>query len=836
MNENNILIQPSSSTIYKAITIEKICSNLLIKIIIVLVWIGGIFSLVYVVLSYVDPNYSDIASDPLIGLALLLLASFLAYLAGRSFFVNRLKKTPIGILSDQKQKIAANQTVNLFEAFSFDLAKATAKLLSDNKPTEITLRELGKSLILAKDMRFIVLRLGLNPDDIVNSLEDRKDVEKIILAAIDLAVANNHDAVWSGDLFLSICQSSERLRKLLRDFKLELADVTSLIVWQTKVKAEIDLKKGIFNKNNFKFTGGIGREWAFGYTMYLRQFSIDLTESIENYGLGLEIIGRSHEIKEIKDALSKTANGDVILVGNAGVGKHTTILGFTKEVLDGLVPAEIAHHEILQINTDALISGVNSEGEIVERFSTCIGEAASAGNIIIIIENIDHIFSATGVGTADLTAVLLPLLDNSSVHIIGTSEVAAYNEYIVGNTSLANHFVRVSIDEPQGENLIRILEDTAPVIESKAGSIVTFEAIKSAIQNSAKYLVNLTEPERSINLLEGAVTRATSERGRTIVQDHDVDDYVAEKFQLPAAEAGEKEKTKLLNLEKIMHETVIGQDEAIKAVANAMRRTRAQVTNSPKPIGSFLFLGPTGVGKTATAKALARAYFGNEANMTRFDMSEYQNNIDIYRLIGTKEEAGNLTTFVTEKPFSLLLFDEIEKADPDILNLFLQILDEGILTDGRGQKVSFSNTIIIATSNAGSDIISQTLSQHADYEQVKNNLNQHLIDQHIFKPELLNRFSGVIAFTPLDLPAIGEVAKLLIENLKKTVLANKDIKIEIASDAVEYLANKGFDPEMGARPMERVITDKIENLLADKILKNELKKGDSFTVTKEMIV
>ncbi len=832
--DKNLTINPAGTAINQAVSIAKICRNFLVRFCLFLVWLAGIFSIVFLMMNYLSPPAGGFAG-PSTGLALIILAPFLLYLALRSFFINRLRKIPVGQLSTVKQKLTENKPANLFDIFSFDLARATAGLFSAKNPAEITLRELGQNLVLADDMTFIIVRLGLSRDSIVNSLEETKDVTKIVLAAVDTAITNNHPSIWSGDLFLAIYQISAGLKNMLADYRLELADLGSLIAWQTKVTAEVESQKGFFNKNNFKFTGGVGREWAFGYTMNLRQFSIDLTESIENYGLGLEIIGRNKEIKEIKDALARTANGNVILVGNAGVGKHTTILGFTKEVLDGLVPAEIAHHEILQINTDALISGVTSEGEIIERFSTCIGEAASAGNIIIIIENIDHIFSATGVGTADLSAVLLPFLDNSGTHIIGTSEVEPYNEYIVGNTSLSNHFVRVSIDEPEGGDLIRILEDTAPMIEAKAGSIVTFEAVKATMQNAAKYLVNLTEPERSINLLEGAVTRATSERGKTIIADHDVADYVAEKFELPAAEAGQAEKDKLLNLEKLMHETVIGQDEAVKAVAGAMRRARAQVTDSPKPIGSFLFLGPTGVGKTATAKALARAYFDNEANMTRFDMSEYQSKSDIFRLIGTKDEAGNLTTFVLEKPFSLLLFDEIEKADPDILNLFLQILDEGLLTDGRGQKVSFSNTIIIATSNAGSELISQTLGQNASYDQLKNMLSQYLIDQHIFKPELLNRFSGVIAFSPLDQAAISAVAKILIKNLEDTVFKNKEIKVEIAPDAVEILAAQGFDPKMGARPMERVIADKIENLLAEKILRNELKKGDSLTITRDMI-
>jgi len=833
--DKNLTVQTNGTAIQKAVNLEKISSNFLAKVIFFMIYPAGILSVIYIFLVNFSPNAIVGVANTWLGVAYLLLAVFLMFLAIKSFFVQRLKKIPIGALSELKESLAKNEPVNLFAVFSFGLAKATSSLFSNKKIESITLKELSQHLLRADDMSFINLRLGLNPADVANAIENDQKVADVLLAAVDIAIADNHNGICSGDLFLSLYQASAGLKKYLQNFQVEATDIKSLIDWQNKVTAELELRQGIFNANGFRFSGGVGKDWSFGYTVFLRQFSIDLTESIKNYGLGLEIIGRDKEIKQIEDALSRGAGANVILVGNAGIGKHTTVLGFAKKVIEGNVPRGIAHDDVLQIDTQALIAGVTSEGDIIQRFSTCLSEAAEAGNIVVLIENIDNLFSVKGVGTADLTAVMTPFLESGAMHIIGTSEVGPYNEYIVANTSLSNHFVRISIEEPSQDELAKILEDTAPIVESRTGSIVTFEAIKAAIKFAAKYLVNLTEPERSINLLEGAVTRTTTERGKTIITDSDVSDYISEKFELPAAQAGEKEKTKLLNLEKIMHESVIGQDEAIKAVSSAMRRARAQVTDSPKPIGSFLFLGPTGVGKTETAKALARAYFDNASNMTRFDMSEYQTRADIYRLIGTKDEAGNLTTFVMEKPFSLLLFDEIEKADPDILNLFLQILDEGILTDGRGQKVSFSNTIIIATSNAGSDVISQTLGQNANYDQLKNTLSQYLIEQHLFKPELLNRFTGVIAFSPLDQKMIGEVAKLLIANLQATVLKNKDIKIEIAPDAIEFLAQAGFDPKMGARPMQRVISDKVENMLAEKILKNEIKKGDQLIITKEMI-
>jgi ATP-dependent Clp protease ATP-binding subunit ClpA len=321
--------------------------------------------------------------------------------------------------------------------------------------------------------------------------------------------------------------------------------------------------------------------------------------------------------------------------------------------------------------------------------------------------------------------------------------------------------------------MIRILEDTIPLIEYKSKVFITYEAIKEVISAADKYIVNLPNPEKSINLLDSVASHAVRERGRTVLLPKDVLSYVSDKYEVPAGEASQKEKENLLNLEQIMHQRVVGQTEAINAISNAMRRARAGVTDSKKPIGSFLFLGPTGVGKTETAKALASAYFGKEDKMIRFDMSEFQNKEDIYRFIGSsiggEAVQGALTTQVREHPFSLLLFDEIEKAHRDILDLFLQMLDEGVITDGFGRKVSFSNTIIIATSNAGANLIRESIKSGTDYEKTKKILLDYLQQNNIYRPEFLNRFSGVIAFSPLSREEIYKICQMQIERLEATI-------------------------------------------------------------------
>lgn len=284
-----------------------------------------------------------------------------------------------------------------------------------------------------------------------------------------------------------------------------------------------------------------------------------------------------------------------------------------------------------------------------------------------------------------------------------------------------------------------------------------------------------------------------------------------------------------------MHERVIGQRPAIDALSNALRRSRAGVVDSKKPIGSFLFLGTTGVGKTETAKALAEAYFGNEGRMVRFDMSEFQNKQDVYRLIGSningEEQPGLLTTAVREHPFSLLLFDELEKANPDVLNLFLQILDEGHLTDGSGRRVIFTNTIIIATSNAGAAVIKQSIGSGVEYETMKKNLLDYIFQYGVYKPEFINRFTSVIVFSPLSRTEIEQIAALMLKGLSDDLYKNKGVSLNVTQDAVSFLAQLGYDPVMGARPMARTIQDKVEDMLAKKLLSGELNKGDSITIS-----
>lgn len=836
MNKNCI-INSRGTIIGKAVEVNFLLSNYLIRVLLLIIWVAGIIS--FSIIALLPLNIINI-DKKYFGIALIVFGFFMLYLAVRSFLISYVKYPKTKSVDQALEEILKNEKINLFQLFSYELAKTWLTNLP-NDPSKIGNIDLIKAIVSSSNIKFVLSRLGVNAEVLLKYLTDNNKINivKIIVRALEIAKAESHHQIEVGDVFVALCESDNGLKKFVSDLKLETADIANIVYWHTTVlRAEIKAKKR-FDPDDLHLTGGIGRDWVFGQTLYLKQFSYDLTEVASRQGFNLEIIGHDKEIHEMEEALTRETGGNVILVGEPGVGKKTTVLGFAKRVYEGKSNSCLSNKHLFQVDIEALLSGATSAGEITAKITGILNEAVKAGNTILFFENIQNLFSSGDAGKVNASEVLLPYLETPDLYIIGTTDVASYNKYINTQSALNQRFTKVSISEPTAPEMIRILEDVVPTIENHTGSLISYASIKVAIKLSNKYILNIPNPEKSINLLDGASAKASADRGATIVLPADVDAYVSEKYDLPVGDVEAKEREKLLGLETTMHKRVIGQIEAVNAISNAMRRSRAQMTDSKKPIGSFLFLGTTGVGKTETAKALTEAYFGSEEKMVRFDMSEYQNKQDVYRLIGSvagnDEQLGVLTTQVREHPFSLVLLDEIEKAHPDILNLFLQVLDEGNLTDGAGRKVSFTNTIIIATSNAGANLIRESIQSGTHYEQTKQTLLNYLQTEGIYKPEFLNRFTAVIVFSPLSQDQIIQIATLMIKKLVGDMDKNKGIKIEVAPNALRYLADRGFDPVMGARKMARTISDTLENMLAKKLLSGELKKGDSITITAQDI-
>lgn len=827
MTADKLNFNSRGTRIEKLVKIHQFFAGIFGRLLSLVLWVFGLV-VIFLWISWVfSPEYYDST----FGLDQILLAIFLVFLAIRSFLRYFVKNPEIITPKSALEKIKANQSVNFFNIVSVPLAGA---LLSVRNLEEAGTVEVLSELIKTPESDFVFLRLGFSEGDVMKQIQAAKSLSGVRFAniaerALEVAIAEGHRQVEIGDMLVALSEADPILSAMLSKAEISPTDVANIVYWQTEVKRKIERRKKFLDPNYLHLTGGIGKDWAYGYTQELDKYSLDLSETVERQGLGLDLVGHEREVKLLEEALNRAEGANAVLVGEPGVGKRTTVLGLAEKLNTGNTLPNLAHKRIVEVNVDLLISGLSGPGEFTERITQVLSQAANAGNVILYIDGIEKILSSGEAGQIDAAAVLIPYLSYPDVSIIGTTNISDYNNLIAPNSAISQKMEKIEVAEPTDEEMIRILEDVAPRIEFHFRVLVTYGAIKETIKLAKKYVLDQPNPEKSISILEGAANTLNQSKNKIITVEV-IDNFVSSKTNIPVKEATGNEREILLNLENELHKRVINQSQAVDLVSGALRRSRTGVTDSSKPIGSFLFLGPTGVGKTETAKALSSVYFGSEESMLRFDMSEYQNKEDVYRLIGSpagygEKIEGELTSKVRNKPFSLILFDEIEKASPDILNLFLQILDEGFITSSAGRKVYFKNAIIIATSNAGANLIRQLVAKNIQYDQAQKQVIDYVQDQGIFKPEFINRFTSVVYYTPLSQEHIREVAKLMIRKLAANIITTKGIKLKVEIKALAKLAEMGYDPEMGARPMARVIQDQIENFLADKILRGEAKKG-----------
>ena len=516
------------------------------------------------------------------------------------------------------------------------------------------------------------------------------------------------------------------------------------------------------------------------------------------------------------------------------MGKSTLIHSLAKKIRTGKAERYFKNKRILVMDmgrliSDAINKGVDVENEIRHLFT----EAANAGNIILAIEHFEqYLGKEASAFHPDIAPVLGEFLAHPNFQIIATSSPKEYHQLIEKHDQILKYFETIEMREPSEEDTIEILySDLKPY---EIGRVVfTHEGFKSIIRESNRYNWSSPLPERAIDLAMDVMMYWSKKSDELFVNEETVAEFLSLKTGTPHGEVKSGERKKLLNLEKILHQQVIGQEEAIKQVAEALRRARSGISNTDKPVGSFLFLGPTGVGKTETAKALAKTYFGDEEKMIRFDMSEFQSPSSIDRLIGSSQlnQQGRLVTAVKDNPYSLILLDEIEKAYPEILDIFLQILDEGFVTDAFGEKVNFRNAMIIATSNAGAALIKEEVGKGYDAEKIKQDIIDYAISNGIFRVEFLNRFDGVIFFRPLAGDELTSVVRLMLQKLAKRLQSEKNIEVEFSDDIMGKIIEKGYNPIFGARSLNRYIEDTVEDILAKKIIAGEVRRGEKVRIS-----
>ena len=581
-----------------------------------------------------------------------------------------------------------------------------------------------------------------------------------------------------------------------------------------------------WGKDNLSKTQGIGREWSYGTAYILEKFSRDIRTSAvySNLTVG-DSAFTAEKIAEVEVALARAKASNVLVIGEAGVGKIDLLLEVDRRMRSGKALGAIENQHLVLLDTTRLFATHRDKQELEFTLLSIFSEATKAGNVIIVIENLSNFIREAEAMGIFIPELLDPFLATPALHVIATDTPGAYHTFLEPLGAFSRRFAEVLIDTPDQSSTLKVLQGIALQNENRYHVLFTFPALVAIATAADRYLVEGVMPDKAIELLIDIATRAQQKNEAVITAEY-VYATVSEKTGIPSGPIGEVERDLLLHLEDTLQKRVIGQERAIDAIARTMRRARAGIQSSDKPVGSFLFLGPTGVGKTETAKALAYVFFGDEKNMHRLDMSEFSGGDALSRLIGTSSESGILPDMLREHPYSVLLLDEFEKGARAVHDIFLQILDEGIFTDARGNKVNARNTIIIATSNAGSQLILKTVTQRTELATLSEEIINHIVKEGIYRPELLNRFDSTIIFEPLKLEEQGQVAGLMLGNLYERV-KDQGYELIVNRDLMDLLVQKGYSPQFGARPMQRVIQNVIEEKIAQRIISGEATKGST---------
>ncbi len=688
------------------------------------------------------------------------------------------------------------------------------------------------------------LRMDIKPRDLiaqVNSYLEKpsavkqsksellKQIENLVAAAFSHAYKTGNYQIEPKDLFsgLSVL-GDDAISKILKLFDVDEGDLENAMIFSRFKSAFSALKKlpaslaGLMSAPYKARHRIMNRAWTARPTPFLDQFAEDITDLARLEQVGF-LIGHEQEYDRLVDVLSRSGRPNALLVGEPGSGKSTLVAHLAFQIIKDRVPKPLFDHRLVKLEIGSMVAGA-TEGEIQERVKKILDEIYRAGNVILYIPDIHNLLKTAGGRGVSAADVLLPAIKGSAFSVVGATYPREYKQYIELNSDFASIFEVIKVQEISETEAIRFLVYASLLLENQYKIIISFAALKEAVSLARKYFRDKLLPASAEDLLKETLADAVEKKKKVLSAD-DIIAVAEKKINVPIHRAGKAEAEKLLNLEELIHQRLIDQEEAVKAVSRSLREYRSGLSRKGGPIAAFLFVGPTGVGKTELSKILTKIQFGSSDMMVRFDMSEYQDKSTVNRLL------ENVTNSVREKPYSLVLLDEFEKAHPDILNLFLQTFDDGRLTDSFGRTVDFQNTIIIATSNAHSDLIKSEIEKGTRIKELSELLKKRLTDH--FRPELLNRFSNIIVFKTLSVDDINKIAKIQLRDLAATLRESQGIDIEFEDAAVEEIARLGYDPVFGARPLRNVISEKLRGVLAEKILRGELVRGSAVKVVFE---
>lgn len=789
-------------------------------------------------------NFPQSLNRQLLGFSIIFLTLTTINWLKESFLNSKLKQPFPSFLI--KEAMEDTKKYNLAELLSFETARAVSKSIQFAKSkgfSEVNSSILFYFLLIDNPkLNFIFSRSLLNLRDVKQVLKTHfklikgKDFsdnfsdsfQETILESLKVAQRKGHFKIEIGDVLVALSRCDLIFKKILIDSKLKIKDIENLTWWLEDLEGEINERRRFWEWKNLVKRGSLAKEWGAGFTVNLDKFSIDWSETVKREGFP-KIIGHEKEIGIMERILSRTEINNVLIVGEPGSGRKSMVYALAERSVMGESLPDVNYKRVIKLNLSQMLAKTESVEEAESTLDIIFREAIFAGNVILVIDEFhDFVGRITRPGVIDISGILSSYLDLPQFQIVAITTFEGLHKNIEQNPSILSLFEKVEVGEIAPRETLMLLQKLALQLETKYKIFTSYPALRDIINHCDKYLPATPFPEKATDLLDEVMVYVAQAKEKIILPKH-IAYIVSEKTQIPVGEIGMKEREILLNMEKLLHKRIINQEEAVKEVSAALRRARTEISIRKGPMGSFLFLGPTGVGKTETSKALAEIYFFSEERMIRLDMSEFQNVTDIPRLIGSSTQEGLLTTQVREDPFSLVLLDEIEKAHPNILNLFLQVLDEGHLTDGLGRKIDFKNTIIIATSNAAYQVILKALKENERMSEIKEKLLDFLFARGIFRPEFLNRFDAMVIFKSLTKENLFDIAELMLQKLKNN-LSQKDIKFIITPQLKERIVELGYNPKFGAREMKRVIQDKIGNVLAQGLLSEELKRGNTVEV------
>lgn len=720
-------------------------------------------------------------------------------------------------------------------------------------------------------------------------------VKQIIAYANDEAKRSGAEKIGTEHLLLGLLRDEEILAsRIMLNLGLSLSRMRQLL---KKKMGQEPTRNQTQTPNRRKQATQAKQETMEG-TPTLDALARDLTRQAIEQRLD-PVVGRNKEVRRLVQILSRRTKNNPVLVGEPGVGKTAIVEGLAQRIIHGQVPEDMLHKRVMMLDMGSLVAGTKFRGEFEERLKKIIDEIYNDGHIILFIDEIHTLIGAgSAEGSVDASNILKPALARGEIQLIGATTLNEYQKYVEKDSALERRLAKVQVDEPSQEEAVQILQGLRPRYEEHHGLRISDEAIEAAVTMSVRYIHSRQLPDKAIDLidesaakvrldasnkpskvtdLQNELVRVNAEKEEAIynqafeqaaqlrleerkiaeklaqaqqkqienqelqvVSAEDVAEVVSQWTGVPVQQIAKKESQRLMDLEKILHQRVVGQDKAVVAVSRAIRRARSGLKDPNRPIGSFMFLGPTGVGKTELAKALAQAMFGSEDALIRVDMSEFMEKYSTSRLIGSPpgyvgyEEGGQLTEKVRTKPYSVILLDEVEKAHPDIFNILLQVLDDGYLTDAKGRKVDFRNTILIMTSNLGATQLREEKS--VGFNAVDQSKDQRAMEKRIleelkkaYRPEFLNRIDETVVFNSLDASEIHEIVKIMSRQIV-TRMAEQGIQLKITPSAIDVIGKAGFDPEYGARPIRRALQREIEDKLSEALISGQVQLGDAVTI------